>query len=968
MPIFLALMLWVGAALGTLSLICAPLPALARQSLSFVAVHNLPLTEDLKASDINRLQFHLTKAIKICGGSMEAPQVFKQHGIEISTDEMQKFLHTKLPLETAKNLYPRVQKILNRSWPLSQQSLKIRNLSTARTTWLTVHRVATDYRSPFLKTLRQHLTLLIRRYNSLQEFAQAHSLDPLRIVEFLDPHFIPEASLLKHIFKVFHAENYSEIKENQTSVSDATKSLTEFSSRSLKIPLKPSANSLTATPEDDSSTTEGTQGLDPGYITISLNNIAHIRNNLRPIMRYLIHIIEQFKGRKKFSLIMSQHYTFNNEKMSAFELRERIRHMIQRYLKPPPTQQPRVPMIYFLFDLIEQAEHHLNQKSGLQAPKLVSTHEVELVVQLPEHQLKLKSSDIQNISTEKILALTHYYRYLAFNVYKGARNMAKLHHFNIDLLQRYLNPNLTVKMTPRSLNTMLNNVVQAHNMAQNTAQLKRKLQSLMPAPASTSNTPHIKLKVPTSTGVQELSLENLDHLWAHQSDVQHYLRQIAQHFGGQHHMVNLMRLAHQSSMTERTLDRFLHRTTNATPAMYTRIFEFINKALAYTKKSPDEIQHILEQLRQHQEAHSVSFVFRNQNYNFNIQQGKENIEIMQQYLKQKTQELTNGRTVLLARKLKIGDSVLQSDIRPLRNPTAPPRANRIKRMFYIIQQVQKISSPKPAAHKLAENSKTPKPRAKRGARAIEPLDSRLELESPLHQAVRSANIQHLRQAIQEHAVELNAVDPRTQETPLHWAAFSGNAQAVQLLLEAGASMQPVQDLWPIEEAVRSSNLETLKTFVRYGAPLDISHNGSNLFDIALARQHFLKQKIKQGYPLYQPEHEQATEVLEFLKQQGLKPLYYATHELPTEATDRKKQSPHAPASSPLAATQSVAPHTDNSDLKKALKEFQKFYSTWAGLPPPFDEEARLFHQLNQELAKVQAQSPTCFELLDNGRE
>ena len=964
MPIFLALILWVGAALGTLSLICAPLPALARQSLSFVPVHNLPLAEDLKASDIGRLQFHLTKAIKICGGSIEASQVFKQHGIEISTDEMQKFLQPKLPLATAKTLYPRVKKILNRPWPLSQQSLKIRNLSTARTTWLTVHRVATDYRSPFLKTLRQHLTLLIRRYNSLQEFAHRHSIDPLRIVEFLDPHFIPEANLLKRIFKIFHAENYREIKENQTSVSDATKSLTEFSSRSLKIPLNPSANS--PVPYTAPEASNSTQNQDPSYITISLNNIEHIRNNVRPIMRYLIHITEKFKGRKNFSLIMSQHYTFNNENLSPFELRERIRHMIQRYLKPPPTQQPRVPMIYFLFDLIEQAEHHLNQKSGLQAPKLVSTHEVELVVQLPEHQLKLKSSDIQNISTEKILALTHYYRYLAFNVYKGARNMAKLHHFNIDLLQRYLNPNLTAKMTPRSLNTMLTNVVQAHNMAQDTAQLKQKLQSLMPA--STPSTPHIKLKVPTNAGVQELSLENLEHLWAHQSDVQHYLRQIAQHFGGQHHMVNLMRLAHQSSMTERTLDRFLHRTTNATPAMYTRIFEFINKALAYTKKSPDEIQHILEQLRQHQEAHSVSFVFRNQNYNFNIQQGKENIEIMQQYLKQKTQELTNGRTVLLARKLKIGDSVLQSDIRPLRNPTAPPRANRIKRMFYIIQQVQKISSPKPAAHKLAANSKTPKPRAKRGARAVEPLDSRLEFESPLHQAVRSANIQHLRQAIQEHAVELNAVDPRTQETPLHWAAFSGNAQAVQLLLEAGASMQPVQDLWPIEEAVRSSNLETLKTFVRYGAPLDISHNGSNLFDIALARQHFLKQKIKQGYPLYQPEHEQATEVLEFLKQQGLKPLYYATHELPTEATDRKKQSPHAPASSPLAATQSVAPHTDNSDLKKALKEFQKFYSTWAGLPPPFDEEARLFHQLNQELAKVQAQSPTCFELLDNGRE
>ena len=996
-----------------------------------VSAANKPsASESMGPKQLRHLKNQLSRAVKMCGGPIEAPLIFKRKGIEFATPEIHEFLRPGLSKARAENLAPLVKQIINHDWPLSPHSLTLRNLYASNTILLTAHGLSTSYRSPYFDVLRQHLTLLIRRYNTLQNFSEQHNITPHAVLNFLDPNFIPDTQLVKHIFEIFHAENYTRLQNDHAVLQGVTKSLTEFKSHSLKIPLhhdasvsaplhKPSTQMPNTPPQLNTATnTSAAKQPEPEYINVSLNDIPHVKKNIRHIIQHLKQLAAQFNGLKSFSLVMSQHYTFDGKKKSAKVLHNQLRALTYVYSQQPPLYEPRAPTIYFLFDLIEKATQHLSQQLNEQAPSEAVGAEEELILHLPvhnlpdhnlpdcnlpdcnlpehhlpEHHLVLKSSDVEHIRTH-IVTLTHYYRHLAFDVYKGAPNLARFLNINLTHLHRYLDIKTTPKMTDRSLKTMLKNIIQAQKLAQNKEQLKQKLQPPLP------NTKVVELQIPTPQGVLTLSLEDFEHVSENRKHVQQYLRQVAQHFGG---ISPMMQIVHHASIAQDTVWTFLHSKNKTTqPLIYARIFELIDKALPYTKKSKKEIRLLLNTLKHSQTAASARFVLDDKEYVLNTQQGQQSLHLMQAYLKQQMQHLTDGDLALLARKIKVNEDRLRYYLGTKIHRSQQLKEATVKKMFYVIQEVQNITSPTPLsnnqkARMLKNKSSTQKTRQSKNklkARALKnkPSGQNLEPENtpnapdtntPLHQAVRRGDIAHLRQVVHDHILDLNAVDPRTQETALQWAAFAGDAQAVELLLDAGASTQALTEvtgqpsIWPIEEAVRASSLSVLKVFMQHGASLDVVSDDSNLLDIALARQHFLNKKIQGDLSpyqseLYQNELKQATEVLEFLKQQGLKPLYYATHELPAKASGKvsgdKKQSPHRPASSQLATALSEPASPDNSDLKKALQEFQKFHSTWAGLLPPFDEEARLFRQLNQELAKAQAQSPTCFELLDDGHE
>ena len=64
------------------------------------------------------------------------------------------------------------------------------------------------------------------------------------------------------------------------------------------------------------------------------------------------------------------------------------------------------------------------------------------------------------------------------------------------------------------------------------------------------------------------------------------------------------------------------------------------------------------------------------------------------------------------------------------------------------------------------------------------------------------------------------------ETPMYWAAASDNLEFMQLLCEAGASVQPrACGLLPLWEAARLGNLQGVRWLLAHGADIDARNEG-----------------------------------------------------------------------------------------------------------------------------------------------
>jgi ankyrin repeat protein len=87
--------------------------------------------------------------------------------------------------------------------------------------------------------------------------------------------------------------------------------------------------------------------------------------------------------------------------------------------------------------------------------------------------------------------------------------------------------------------------------------------------------------------------------------------------------------------------------------------------------------------------------------------------------------------------------------------------------------------------------------------------------------------------------DLNAVDSGQNWTPLHFAARDGNQEIVQLLLNAGASVDPINIFGntPLWENIMTPTRDvmTIDTLLRYGAD-PLKKNNRGVAPIDLARQ------------------------------------------------------------------------------------------------------------------------------------
>ena len=71
------------------------------------------------------------------------------------------------------------------------------------------------------------------------------------------------------------------------------------------------------------------------------------------------------------------------------------------------------------------------------------------------------------------------------------------------------------------------------------------------------------------------------------------------------------------------------------------------------------------------------------------------------------------------------------------------------------------------------------------------------------------------EALIKRGADINYITPKLNMTPLHWAAFQGDAELVQLLLENGAEqLANVYDLYPVDIAGFMNKAEVIMTFCK----------------------------------------------------------------------------------------------------------------------------------------------------------
>lgn len=104
----------------------------------------------------------------------------------------------------------------------------------------------------------------------------------------------------------------------------------------------------------------------------------------------------------------------------------------------------------------------------------------------------------------------------------------------------------------------------------------------------------------------------------------------------------------------------------------------------------------------------------------------------------------------------------------------------------------------------------------------------------MHAAAKSGHADLIFALNTDHKADLEEKD-NMGRTPLHWAAFSGNIEAIKTLMSLGANIE-ARDLaeeTPLHRAAGWANLETVKTLYQFGADTEArDHDGHRPLDSA----------------------------------------------------------------------------------------------------------------------------------------
>jgi ankyrin repeat protein len=105
----------------------------------------------------------------------------------------------------------------------------------------------------------------------------------------------------------------------------------------------------------------------------------------------------------------------------------------------------------------------------------------------------------------------------------------------------------------------------------------------------------------------------------------------------------------------------------------------------------------------------------------------------------------------------------------------------------------------------------------------------------IHYAVRNGNTERVSQLL-DSGSDVNATESsraaevfyggkRLEYTPLHWAAFLGDLEMVQLLISKGAELNPIDPSWgtPLHLAAEQAQVEVVKFLLRKGARVNLTN-------------------------------------------------------------------------------------------------------------------------------------------------
>ena len=120
------------------------------------------------------------------------------------------------------------------------------------------------------------------------------------------------------------------------------------------------------------------------------------------------------------------------------------------------------------------------------------------------------------------------------------------------------------------------------------------------------------------------------------------------------------------------------------------------------------------------------------------------------------------------------------------------------------------------------------------------------LETPLHKAVKSGNIQDVK-ALILNGVEINALD-KFKRTPLYHAVFQNMATIVTILLQNGADPNVSILTTPLHIAARFGFLEIVKIFIAKDAKIDAkdSHGFTPLHWAIMKGRNFVLETLLQN--------------------------------------------------------------------------------------------------------------------------
>jgi|GEM_PF-2907264 len=101
--------------------------------------------------------------------------------------------------------------------------------------------------------------------------------------------------------------------------------------------------------------------------------------------------------------------------------------------------------------------------------------------------------------------------------------------------------------------------------------------------------------------------------------------------------------------------------------------------------------------------------------------------------------------------------------------------------------------------------------------------SETSIYTPLCRAVRYNDVTEVKAWVKEHGIDAINHQNKRGETVVHWIARNGNAEMLDVLINAGADIHAKNSLGstPLLEATKKNNVQAAKTLIKHGADVNV---------------------------------------------------------------------------------------------------------------------------------------------------